>query len=250
MIHPSEELKGKVALVTGGSRGIGAGCAKALAARGAAVVITYASSESAAAAVVSSIEADGGQATPVKADATDREAMLGLVDKVVATYGGLDILVNNAGTVVLAPLPDVTDEQFDYLFELNVRAPFVLARAASRVMKRGGRIINIGSVNGDIALVPGVSVYAMTKSALQGLTRGWARDLGPAGITVNNVQPGPIDTDLNPADGEFGDMFRSILPRGEYGTVEDVAALVAFLASPASANITGQMIDTSGGIGI
>ncbi|MEE4360832.1 MAG: SDR family oxidoreductase [Pseudomonadales bacterium] len=246
----SLSLAGKRALVTGGSRGIGAAIVKMLAERGASVVFTWATSAARADEVVAAVEARGGKAVALQADGTDRAAMATLVDRAVDALGGLDILVNNAGTVAGAGLTEITDEQFDQLFELNVRAPFVLARAAARVMTDGGRIINIGSVNGDIALFPGVSLYAMTKSALQGLTRGWARDLAGRGITVNNVQPGPIDTDLNPADGPIAAMLAPLTARGRYGTAEDVAELVAFVASPASANITGQMLDTGGGIGI
>lgn len=249
-LPPSLSLEGRRALVTGGSRGIGAAIVRLLAARGASVVLTYASSSRQAEEVVAAVRSAGGTAHALQADGRDREAMAALVDRTVALLGGLDVVVNNAGTVDGGLLTDTTDEQFDGLFELNVRAPFVIARAAAKVMGEGGRIVNIGSVNGDMAVAPGVSTYAMTKAALQGLTRGWARDLAPHGITVNNVQPGPIDTDLNPADGPVASLLTPLVPRGRYGSAEEVAELVAFLASAASANMTGQMIDSGGGIGI
>lgn len=246
----STSLEGQVALVTGGSRGIGAAIAKTLAERGADVALSYSSSRNAADKVVAEIEALGRRAAAFQADAADRHSPLRLVDAVMERFGRLDILVNNAGTFVVAPLTELSDEDFDRLFNINVRGVFLTSRAAAKAMADGGRIINIGSVNGDKSFVPGLSAYGASKAAVQGLTRGWARDLAERRITVNAVQPGPIDTDMNPADGEFADVLRGFVALGRYGKAQEVADTVAFLASPAASYVSGAEIDVSGGMGI
>ena len=196
-------LAGKVALVTGGSRGLGAAIAKRLATDGAAVVLTYTSSPQKAEEVVRVIKSAGGRALAIRTDSADVEAVKNAVAQTVKAFGGLDILVNNAGVAALAPIDEFKLEDFDRLIAVNVRGVFVAVQEAVRHMKEGGRIINIGSINSDFVPFTGGSVYALTKSALAGFTRGLARDLGARGITVNNIQPGPVDTDMNPADGPF-----------------------------------------------
>jgi 3-oxoacyl-[acyl-carrier protein] reductase len=193
-------LKGRVALVTGGSRGIGAAIAKRLAADGASVAITYTSAREKADEVVREMEAGGGRALALRADSADAEAVKSAVTETVSSLGGLDVLVNNAGVAAIAPLDEFSLDEFDRLVAVNVRGVFVASQAAARHMGEGGRIITIGSVNADRIPFAGGSVYAMTKAAVAGLTRGLARDLGPRGITVNTVQPGPVDTDMNPAE--------------------------------------------------
>src|ERR1700761_4905446 len=216
-------LKGKRALVTGASRGIGAGIAKALAAEGADVAITYEKSAESAAKVVDAMKALGRNAVAIQADSADADAVQASVGKTVAALGGLDILVNNAGILRLSPVKDISLDDIDALLHVNVRAPIVASKAAIPHLKKGGRIINIGSFFAD--KVPGgagISVYAMSKSALTALTQGMARELGSREITVNVVQPGSIDTDMNPAHGPFGDTLRSLTALGRYGTVEEI----------------------------
>ena len=244
------ELEGKVALVTGGSRGIGAACARALAARGASVALTYSASAEAASKIASELGSGSRRAIAISADASDAKAMGSLIGRVVDEFGRLDILVNNAGTAVLAPITEISDDQFDRVFAINVRAPFVLCREAARVMGPGGRIINIGSVNSDRMPTPGFSAYGSSKAALRAMTQAMARDLASRGITANTVQPGPIDTELNPADGDFARVLKGFMALDRYGTADEVAALVAFLAGPTAANITGAHLDIAGGFGI
>jgi 3-oxoacyl-[acyl-carrier protein] reductase len=240
-------LTGKVALVTGGSRGIGAAIAKRLAADGAAVAVTYAGGQQAAEGVVRAIEAEGGRAVAIRADAADAGAVRSAVAETARTLGGLDVLVNNAGVATIAPLDEFSLEEFDRLVAVNVRAVFVASQEAARHMGAGGRIITIGSVNADRIPFAGGSVYAMTKAAVAGLTRGLARDLGPRGITVNTVQPGPVDTDMNPANGPLAEMVTPTLAVGRYGRVDEVAAMVAYLAGPDAGFVTGAALTIDGG---
>ncbi|XYH93229.1 3-oxoacyl-ACP reductase family protein [Sorangium sp. So ce1128] len=240
-------LKGKVALVTGGSRGIGAAIARRLAHEGAAVAITYAASPAKAAEVVHGIEAAGGRAIAVRADSADVEAVRSAVAQTVKTFGRLDVLVNNAGVAAMAPLDEFSLEEFDRLMAVNVRGLFAATQEAVRHMGEGGRVINIGSISGDAALIPGMAVYAATKAAVAGLTHGWARDLGPRGITVNNIQPGPVDTDMNPADGPLAAKFKDQIAVQRYGKGDDVAGMVAYLAGPEGAFVTGADLKIDGG---
>lgn len=238
-------LSGKVALVTGGSRGIGAAIAKRLAAEGADVAFTYASSQARAEEVVQAIQADGQRGLAIQADSADAQAVKNAVAQTVETLGRLDILVNNAGVAVIAPLEEFSLEDFDRLVAVNVRAVFVATREAARHMGEGGRIITIGSTNAERMPFAGGGVYAMTKAAVAGLTRGLSRDLGPRGITINNVQPGPVDTDLNPAEGPFAETMKSFMALPRYGHADEVAGLVAYLASEEGGYVTGAslMID-------
>jgi len=240
-------LQGKVALVTGGSRGIGAAIAQRLAADGADVAITYTSAQAKADEVVRAIEAGGRRAIAFQADSGDVQAVRHAVAETVRALGRLDVLVNNAGIVVFAPVEGISIEDFDRIVAVNVRAVFVAAQEAAKHMGAGGRIITIGSVNADRVPVAGLSVYAMTKAAVAGLTRGLARDLGARGITVNNVQPGPVDTDMNPADGPFADAMRGLIAVGRYGKAEEIAAMVAYLASPEASYVTGVSLTIDGG---
>jgi 3-oxoacyl-[acyl-carrier protein] reductase len=241
------ELAGKVALVTGGSRGIGAAIAKRLAQGGADVAITYAGSAEKAQAVVAEIEAAGRQGVAIVADSAHAVAVVGAVERTAAEFGRLDILVNNAGIYPFGPLEEVTLEEVDRTLAIHVRAAFVAAQAAARHMGAGGRIITIGTCNVERVPGPGVTLYAMSKSALIGLTKGLARDLGPRGITVNLINPGPIDTDMNPADGPGADEERRLLALGHFGSGEDIAAMVAHLAGEGGRFVTGAAIAVDGG---
>jgi len=238
---------GKVALVTGGARGIGAAIVRRLARGGAAVAFTYSASEAAAAALVAEVEAEGGRALAFRADATDAARLRAAVDQAAAALGRLDILVNNAGVVRWGPLATFSLEDFDHTVSVNVRAVFVATQAAVRHMTEGGRIINIGSCNADRTPTPGGGVYAMSKSALVGLARGFARDLGPLGITINNVQPGPTDTDMNPADGPKAEALHGVMAIPRHAHADEVAAMVAYLAGPEAAMVTGANLLIDGG---
>ncbi len=240
-------LAGKVAMVTGGSRGIGAAIVKRLAADGAAIAFTYASAQQQAEEMVRAIESEGGRALAIRADSGDAEAVRGAVNETVRTLGRLDVLVNNAGIVVVAPIEQFSLDDFDRMVAINIRAVFVASQEAASRMSEGGRIITIGSVNSDRMPFAGGSVYAMTKAAVAGFTRGLARDLGPRGITVNNVQPGPVDTDMNPANGPASDFLKSMIAVGRYGQGSEIAGLVAYLASPEAAYITGASLLIDGG---
>jgi 3-oxoacyl-[acyl-carrier protein] reductase len=240
-------LKGKRALVTGASRGIGASIAKALAAEGADVAITYEKSADAAAQVVRFIEAQGRRAVAIQADSADVAAVQASVEKTVATLGGLDILVNNAGILRVAELKDMSIADIDAILDVNVRAPIVASKAALAHLGKGGRIITIGSFFADRVPASVLSVYAGSKSALVAFTKGLARELGPKEITVNLVQPGSIDTDMNSAEGPFAGILREITAVGRYGAVEDIANAVAFLASPKAQYITGSALTVDGG---
>ena len=240
-------LSGKIALVTGGSRGIGAAIVKRLANEGAHVALTYSSSPDRAEQVAQSARALGVKAVAIKADSADADAVVAAVERTASELGGLDILVNNAGIALIASLDDFKLADFDRTFAVNVRAVFVATQAAAKHMKTGGRIINIGSTNAERMPFAGGGVYAMSKSALQGLVQGLSRDLGPRGITINNVQPGPIDTEMNPATGEFAEMLKKITALPRYGTAEEVAGFVAYLASPEAGYITGANLMIDGG---
>src|SRR6202023_575901 len=226
------KLANKVALVTGGSRGIGAAVAKRLAADGASVAITYAKDAKAASAVVKAIERAGRKAIAIQADATDADAVEAAVEKTVATFGRLDVLVNNAGTAIAKRFEETTLEELDRLIDINVRGIFVATQAALKQMKSGGRIIMIGSCVGERAMTPGLVAYSATKGAVKMFTQGLSREVGSRGITVNNIQPGPIDTDLNPAAGDWAVPQKANTALERFGTVDEVAALVAFVASP------------------
>ncbi|MGA7914027.1 MAG: 3-oxoacyl-ACP reductase family protein [Candidatus Acidiferrales bacterium] len=243
----SKKLEGKIALITGGSRGIGAGIAKRLAADGANVAITYTKGADAAAAVVKEIERGGGKALAIQADATDAGAMTAAVDKTAATFGRIDILVNNAGTAIPKKFEDTTLAEMDQMINLNLRGTFVATQAALKHMKNGGRIIMIGSCVGERMMTPGLVAYSATKGAIKMFTQGLSREVGGRGITVNNIQPGPIDTDLNPAAGDWAVPQKANTALNRFGTVDEVAALVAFVASPDAAYITGANLTVDGG---
>jgi 3-oxoacyl-[acyl-carrier protein] reductase len=243
----SKKLAGKVALVTGGSRGIGAAIAKRLAADGASVAITFSSSPAKADEVVKEIESAGGKALAIQADTASPEAVRLSVAKTVGAFGGIDILVNNAGVGIMAPLTEFSLEDFDKTIAINVRGVFVATQEAARHMRDNGRIIHIGSTNSDRMPFLGGSVYALSKSALEGFTKGASRDLGARGITVNNVQPGPIDTDMNPADTDFAKTLIPLLSLQRYGNTDEIANFVAFLASPEASYITGASLLADGG---
>lgn len=241
-------LKDKRALVTGGSRGIGAAIVKRLAREGAHVALTYVSNRTQADETAREAHALGVKAIAIRADSADADAVVAAVEKTVANLGGIDILVNNAGIAVVAPIDEYRLEDFDRTLAVNLRAVFVATQAAVKHMKTGGRVINIGSCNAERMPFAGGGIYAMSKAALVGLVKGLARDLGPRGITINNVQPGPVDTDMNPADSSFAEMLRNqvmALPR--YGTADEIAAMVAYLAGPEAAFVTGASLTIDGG---
>jgi len=244
----NRKLEGKIALITGGSRGIGAAIAKRLAADGAKVAITYSKGADAAASVVKEIERDGGKAIAIQADATDAEAGKAAVEKTVATFGRLDVLVNNAGTAIPKTFEETTLEEMDRVLDINVRGVFIATQAALKHMKSGGRIISIGSSLGEHVVVPGLVAYSATKGAVKIFTQALSRELGSRGITVNNVQPGPIDTELNPATSEWAVPQKAATALDRFGRVDEVAALVAFVAGPESSYITGANLTVDGGM--
>lgn len=246
MSNPSS-LTGKTALVTGGSRSIGAAIAKRLASDGAAVAITYSASPEKAEAVVTSIRAEGGRALAIRADAGDPNAVRAAVNQTVAEFGGIDVLVNNAGIAINAPIDDVKFEDYERMIAVNVTGVFVATQEALRHMKEGGRIIHIGSSMTQYAAFPTASVYTLTKGAVAGFNRSLARDVGPRGITVNTVHPGPTDTDMNPADGPVAKIVGPGMAIGRYGKPHEIASVVAFLASPGAALVTGADIVADGG---
>ncbi|MGE7136465.1 3-oxoacyl-ACP reductase family protein [Luteibacter sp. NPDC031894] len=240
-------IQGKTALVLGGSRGIGAAVARRLAAGGASVAITYVQGAEAAKAVVDDIGKAGGRAIAIQADSANEAAIENAVAQTKEAFGSFDILVNNAGVLAVAPIEEFTTEDLDRTLAVNVRAAVIASRAAARVMGQGGRIIHIGSTNAERMPFAGGAVYAMSKSALQGLTQGLARDLGPKGITVNVVQPGPVDTDMNPANGPKAEFLLPLIATGRYGRPEEVASFVAYLAGPEAAYISGASLMIDGG---
>jgi 3-oxoacyl-[acyl-carrier protein] reductase len=243
-----QKLAGKVALVTGGSRGIGAAIAKRLANDGASVAITYTKGADAAASVVKEIESTGGHALAIQADAADAKAVTAAVDKTAATFGRLDILVNNAGTAFPKPFEEATLEEMDRVVDINIRGVFVATQAALNHMGNGGRVIMIGSAVGERAWTPGLVPYAATKGAVKMFTQGLAREVGTRGITVNNVQPGPIDTDLNPASGDWAVPQKAVTALNRYGHADDIAAMVAFVAGPEASYVTGANLTVDGGM--
>ena len=240
-------LQGKRALVTGASRGIGAAIAKTLAAEGADVAITYEKSADLANEVVKAIRDHGRKGVAIQADSADVSAVQASIEKTVRELGGLDILVNNAGILRVGGLKDNSIADIDALLDVNVRSPIVASKAALAHLGKGGRIITIGSYFADRVPAPVLTVYSATKSALVAFTKGLARELGPQEITVNLVQPGPIDTDMNPAHGPFGDALRQFMALGHYGKPDDIANAVAFLASEKAKYITGTALTVDGG---
>jgi 3-oxoacyl-[acyl-carrier protein] reductase len=243
----NKNLDGKVAVVTGGSRGIGAAIAKRLAAEGATVAITYSQSPAAANSVIADIERAGGKALAIHADAANADEVKSAIEKVITTCGRLDVLVNNAGTVIPKSVEETSIDEFDRVFAINVRGTFVATKEALKHMKSGGRIIMIGSCVGEHVLIPNMAPYSATKGAIKMFTQGLARELGARGITVNNIQPGPIDTDLNPAAGDWAPSQTANVPLNRYGRVEEVAAFVAFIAGPESGYINGANLTVDGG---
>jgi 3-oxoacyl-[acyl-carrier protein] reductase len=240
-------LNDKVALVTGASRGIGAAIAKRLAEEGATVAITFANSASAADTVVKDIRSKGGKAISVQANAEDVVAIERAVEQTVAKFGSLDILVNNAGTAIPKTFEETSAAEIDRVIGINIRGTLATTQAALKHMKSGGRIIMIGSCVGERVLTPGLVAYSATKGAVKMFAQSLSREVGKRGITVNNVEPGPIDTELNPASGEWAVPQKAVTALDRYGTVDEVAAVVAFLASPESSYITGSSLTVDGG---
>ena len=247
LTHP---LTGKAALVTGGSRGIGAAIVRRLAAEGAAVLFTFASAKAEAEKVVAAVEAAGGRAAALRADSADPEAARRAVDETLRRFGRLDVLVNNAGLIGMRGASGYDMDDFDRLYAVNVRAPFAAAQAAGPHLGEGGRVIMIGSVVADRIGVGGAAIYATTKAAIAGMTRGLARDFGPRGVTVNNVQPGPTETDMNPPTSPHNDWLKAANPLGRLGRPEEIASVVAFLAGPQSSYINGASLTVDGGYNI
>lgn len=240
-------LTGKAALVTGGSRGIGAAIAKHLARGGADVAMTFTSSPDKANVVASEIQSLGRRSLAIKADSADPAAVTAAVQQAADNFGRLDILVNNAGIYDPAKFADTSLADMDRMWAVNVRAPIVASHAALQHLGAGGRIINIGSCLAERVPGPGLALYSMSKAAIVGFTKGLARDLGPRGITVNNIEPGPIDTDMNPATGDSADYQRSLVAVGRFGTPDDIAAMVAFLCADTGRFITGASYLVDGG---
>ncbi|MNB94627.1 3-oxoacyl-ACP reductase family protein [Aeromonas rivipollensis] len=240
-------LSGQVAFVQGGSRGIGAAIVKRLARDGAAVAFTYVSSTNKAEEIVATITAAGGKALAIRADSADEVSLQQAIRQTVTTFGRLDILVNSAGVLVWGNMEELTLNDLDRTLAVNIRSVFVASQEAAHHMGKGGRIINIGSTNAERIPMAGGSIYAMSKSALVGLTKGMARDLGPKGITVNNVQPGPVDTDMNPADGDSAEYIKGLIALARYGKDEEIASFVAYLAGPEAGYITGASLTIDGG---
>jgi len=240
-------FEGKVAVVTGGSRGIGAAIARRLASQGAHVALTYQQSAGAAQTLVAGIEASGGSAEAIRSDAADPSAIEAAIAQVAQRHGRIDILVNNAGVALFGPLDEFTLDDFDKTVAVNVRAVFAGVKAAAPHMGQGGRIVNISSTNALRMPLAGGAVYAMSKSALSGLTQGLARELGPRGITINNVLPGPVDTDMNPENTEFGAGLHDYMAIKRHGRPEEIAAMVAYLAGPEAAYVTGGDLLIDGG---
>jgi 3-oxoacyl-[acyl-carrier protein] reductase len=243
----AKKLEGKTAFITGGSRGIGAAIAKRLAADGANVAITYTQGASAAESVVKEAERLGVKSLAIQADVRNSTAVKAAIDNTVSTFGGIDILVNNAGTAIPKRFEDTTDEELDRVIDINLKGVFTATREALKHMSEGGRIITIGSSVGERVMTPGLVTYSATKAAVKLFSQALAREVGQRSITVNNVQPGPIDTDLNPATGDWAVPQKATTALNRYGSVEEVAALVAFVASPEASYITGTSLTVDGG---
>jgi 3-oxoacyl-[acyl-carrier protein] reductase len=240
-------LQNKRALVTGGSRGIGAAIVKRLAREGADVAMTYVSKPDQANKTADAAKAFGVRALAIQADSANSQAVMAAVEQTAQEFGGIDILVNNAGIGTFASIDAFSLGDFDRTFAINVRAVFVATQAAIKHMKEGGRIINIGSCNAERMPFASGAVYAMSKAALVGLVKGLARDLGPRGITINNIQPGPVDTDLNPATGDFAEMLKKQMALPRHANVDEIAAMVAYLAGPEAGSVTGASLTIDGG---
>ncbi len=242
------ELTGKNAFVSGGTRGIGAAIAKKMAEEGANVALTYHKSQDEALAMVQEIKAKGVKGLAIQADAMQAENVVQAIQKAVSEFGAIDILINNAGIAELKSITESTLEDYERIENVNVKAVFAATMEAVKSMPEGGRIITIGSINADFMPFPGGSLYAMSKAAVKMMTQSWARDLGDRQITANVIQPGPIDTDMNPADGAFGETLTAMTAIKRYGKPEEVAELAVFLSSPKASNITGSVINIDGGM--
>ncbi len=244
------ELTNRVALVTGGSRGIGAAIVRRLAAQGADLVLTYERAEERAAAVADEVRRSGRRCLAVRADGGDEAAVTAAVDGAVDHFGRLDIVVNNAATFPVGPLTDLGAAALDRALAVNVRAPYLVSRAAARHLGDGGRIISIGSNIAERVPFGGMTLYALTKTALVGMTKGLARELGPRGITVNLVHPGPTDTDANPADGPNAETIAALTTLGRYAVPDEIAAVVSFLAGADGRYVTGAVVNADGGFAV
>lgn len=247
MIITSQRFTARTALVTGGSRGIGAAVVRRLAKEGAAVAFTYSASDTQAQALVCSIQSEGGRALAIKADSKVAEDIQRAVETTVAHFGALNVLVNNAGILGLGSVDDFSVQSLDDMYAVNVRAAYIAAQACSKVMSSGDRIITVGSVAGERSGFPGSSAYSMTKSALIGLVRGLALDFAPRGITVNNIQPGPTATDMNPSDAPYLEHVIGLVPLGRLGTADEIASMAAYLASDDASFVTGASLTVDGG---
>ncbi|ELZ5940539.1 3-oxoacyl-ACP reductase family protein [Providencia vermicola] len=243
-------FKNKSAFVQGGSRGIGAAIVKQFAQAGASVAFTYASSADKAEALVAEIEHFSGNVLAIKANSAHEKEIKAAITQAASTFGSLDILVNNVGILELGTLDSLSLEAFDRSYYLNVRSLFIASQAALEVMNNNGRIIHIGSINAQRMPFEGGSAYAMSKAAIVGLTKGMARDVASRGITVNNIQPGPVNTDMNPEQGEFAESLKQIMALKRYASADEIASFVTYLASPAAAYITGANLNIDGGFSI
>lgn len=242
-------VSNRVAFVTGGSRGIGAAIVKRLAADGSDVAFTFSSDQKAADALVAEIQKTGRKAIAIQADSANAEAVATAVEQTATHFGRLDILVNNAGIAIWGNAAEFSLEDFDKMMNVNVRAHFVAIKTATKYLKSGARIVNIGSINADRMPFERGGVYAMTKAAVQGMTKGFARDFGPLGITINNIQPGPVNTEMNPDTGDFAEYLKTFLSVGRYGKTEEIAGMVSYLTSAESGYINGSSLDIDGGFG-